>query len=79
MNTRMGRYIIRVRGADSAEPIRAALSREPHVSIVDHTARMVLVDGDESDLRRALSRFPGAVLIREDHYGRPDTRPKLGR
>jgi hypothetical protein len=49
----------------------------PHTTVIDSTARMVLVEGRESERVAALQAMPDWVMSREEMIPLPDPRPKL--
>jgi hypothetical protein len=74
----MGRYILRYAQSSSAptdhlESIRAT----PGLKVIDESPKMLLVDADESVLRRKLQSMPGWSLHSEQGIPLPDTRQKI--
>jgi hypothetical protein len=75
----MSRYILRYKGSSAmpAEHLNSIRST-PGLKVLDESPKMLLVDGDESELRKNLKSFPGWSIHPETEYPLPDTRQKLG-
>ena len=71
------RYIVRFRGSAPAKEITARLHADPDVLVVEETARMVLVEANESNLLRVIQPGHDVVILPERHYERPESRPSI--
>ena len=76
--TGMSRYILRYGGSQSAPPEHVqSIRATPGLRVLDQSAKMLLVDADESSLRAQLERMPGWSMHPEQSYPLPDTRKKI--
>ena len=73
----MSKFIIRAVKGSVDDSLRVRLREAPTVSVLEDTARMLLVEADsESDLRSAAD-LSGMLIFPERHVEPPATRPKL--
>jgi hypothetical protein len=73
------RFIVRFRGSAPAKEIVSRLRDSPAIEVLEDTPRMVLVEGDEEDLRNLVPSGPDVLVIPERHYEVPDQRPSIKR
>lgn len=72
------RFILRYQGADAIPPDAVAqVQRIKGATIVDQAPRMLLIDGDEGAVRRAVQHLPQWSCIPERTVPLPDPRPKI--
>jgi hypothetical protein len=77
MGTR-GRFILRYTGAGSAPAAHVArLSNVPGTEVLDHSDRMLLVEGVQDELEAAARALDGWVLTPEKIISIPDPRKKI--
>ena len=69
------RFIVRFRGSAPAKEIASKLHADELVHVVEETPRMLLVEAEEADLLGVVQPGPDVVIVPEQHYERPDTRP----
>ncbi len=69
----VGRLILRYTGA-GAIPGGHIEQLRSRLRVVDESPRMLLVEGEEEDVRRALAPLEGWSVSREKTYPIPDTR-----
>lgn len=74
----MNRYIQRYQGKDdmpqaTVEAIRAI----PHLTVLDETLRMLLVEAPLEELQNCLRVLPDWLVTSERFYKVPDPRPKV--
>ena len=77
----MPRFILRYQGSGAAQVADVARFRAlPSVTILDTASdRMLLVEGEEEELARAVGTMPGWILVPERTVPLPDTRKKVRR
>ena len=75
----MARFILRFTGKGNAPDADLELLRaSPQVKIVDDSsARMLLVEGIESDVRPLVEKMGGWILVPETFTKRPDPRVRI--
>ena len=77
MSTR-SRYILRYTGAGSAPAAHVVrLSNVPGTRVLDHSDRMLLVEGDQEQLEAATRDLDGWVLTPDKTISIPDPRKKI--
>ena len=69
------RFIVRFRGSAPAKEIASKLHADALVHVVEETPRMLLVEAEEADLLGVVQPGPDVVIVPEQQYQRPDTRP----
>jgi hypothetical protein len=71
------RFILRYRGKD---PYTAAdveqLEATPRITVLDRTPRMLLVEGDEAQLRKLIGSMPSWAMTPERTIELDDPRPR---
>jgi hypothetical protein len=74
------RYILRYRGAGShSESDLARVLARRRAKVIDHTPRMVLVEGAPDALHAAFDDDPDWLLTPERSIERPDPKPRVRR
>lgn len=73
------RYIVRFRRSAPSKEISARLHSDPAVHVVEETARMVLVEAEESALLEAVKPGRDVIIVPERHFERPDVYPSIDR
>lgn len=74
----MSRYILRFCGHGvKPEADVQRITATPRLKVLDHTARMLLVEGAEGELRTVLHSLSNWVMTEETFIPAPDSRPKL--
>jgi hypothetical protein len=74
----MGRYILRFRGKGGMPDSDVQRIRGyQRLNVVDSTDRMLLVDGDASDVQSLKASLPDWVVSEERTMTAPDPRPRI--
>lgn len=74
----MNKYILRFRGKGIKPEEDVELIRSlPETTVLDDSARMLLVEAPEDELRTALQSLPDWVMAEEKFIPRPDPRPRV--
>jgi hypothetical protein len=68
----MDRFIVRFRHDAKTREIAKRLHASPAIKVIDETARMILVEASENELRQIVEDEPDAVIVPERHYERPN-------
>ena len=73
----MSRYILRYSGPDApAEQVRR-IRASPKLRVIDESPKMLLVEGDDQDIRDSIANESGWQAVPERIESIPDPRPKI--
>ena len=74
----MSRYVLRYSGpADPTEQLRRIRSSNK-LRVIDESPKMLLVEGDDQDIRDSIAGEAGWQAVPEHTVPLPDPRPKIG-
>jgi len=74
----MNKYILRFRGKGMKPDEDVELIRSlPETTVLDDSARMLLVEAPEDELRTAMQSLPEWVMAEEKFIPIPDPRPRV--
>ncbi|MBN1834961.1 MAG: hypothetical protein JW820_03865 [Spirochaetales bacterium] len=73
----MGRYVLRFTGAGPGPSAdRERVRRNPRLTVLDDSVRMLLVEGSEEQVKKVVGSMPGWSWSPERTLRLPDRRPK---
>ena len=75
----MTRFIVRFRGSAPSHDIVTRLCASPTINVLEETARMVLVEGSDEELRTIVGNSQDVVIVPERSYQRPNPALKIER
>jgi hypothetical protein len=72
------KFILRFRGKGPVPPEDVKRIRAlPHITILDDSSRMLLVEGPEAELKALVAQMPDWIMSEERMITLPDPRPNL--